>query len=136
MKKLSLSILLTILQSWIVLSAQVGNNPDTTRCYGIKELQKIADVSTKSIICNDTLLPNCQKKLQNQIKITEEKDFEISKLEKDMDIYKELRDIDQKKINTLTDEISKLERHKRWLKLGWVATSTFLTGVIVYIATR
>ena len=133
MKKLSLFTLLLILACSIRLSAQHGNNPDTVRCYGIKELQKIADVSVRGQVCNDSLLPNCKLEVEKLNALVTKKDQEISNLDKQITTHQELLKINKEKAEALKNDITRLERHKRWLKLGWVTTTSLLGGILIYM---
>jgi len=134
MKKSNLFLTLLIQLFWIHLSAQTGKPiQDTTRCYGITELQKISAGLVAGKAC-DTLLANCENKLANRDVTILEKDFEIAKLNSVDDVNKSIITEREKTIEEKKTEIKKKSRIIKWLKFGWGSSVAVLTGVCTYFA--
>jgi hypothetical protein len=134
MKKSNLFLTAVTLILWITSSAQTGKpNPDTTRCYGITELQQISAGLVAGRTC-DTLLTNCDNKLANEKALSLEKDFEIAKLNSLDDTNKSLITEREKTIESKNSEIKSKSRIIKWLKFGWGASVAVLTGVTTYFA--
>jgi len=136
MRELNLFFLLLILQCSTQLFAQVGKpNSDTIRCYGIKELQKIAATVEYANSC-DTLLSNANLQIANKDKHIEEKIFQVKNLQ-DQIVYKDTLIVNrEKKIGELNSEIIKLNEHKNMLKLAWLSTTALFSGIFLYITFR
>jgi hypothetical protein len=135
-KKSSLSLTLLILLSWTVSSAQTGVPiSDTIRCYGIRELQYIAATIRYANAC-DTLLANSKLETANREQKLAEKDIEISKLNSAGDVLEGIITVKDGDIKKLSDDNTKLERHKKWLKLGWLTSSGLFTGFILYLSIK
>ena len=137
MKELSLSFLLLILTSWIPLFAQGGNpvNSDTVKCYGIKELQNIAAVTEYANTC-DTILTGLRLRLKNKDQRIEEKILQVGNLQEQI-FYRDTLIINREnKIGELDGEIIKLTKHKKLLKLAWVSTTAFFSGIILFLSFR
>lgn len=124
-----LSILLLFSSS---SSAQGGkSSSDTIRCYGIKELQNIAATVEFANSC-DTLLSNALLRVINKDKRINEKIIQVDNLTKQISYKDTLIKNRENKIKELDDEIIKLNKHKKILKIAWVSTSAFLFGLFIF----
>lgn len=103
---------------------------DTTRCYGITELRYIANTVVELQTC-DTLLSVANTKLVNRDSLIKEKGVEISMLNKQLVLKDNIITEKDKEIKDLKDDVEKLGNHKRWLKAGWIATSTVFAILLV-----
>lgn len=116
------------------LSAQTGKqNPDTVKCYGLTELRYIASTLVEAKTC-DTLLAISNAKVFNRDSMIVEKNYEIDQLNKQLKIKDQLIELRDQEIMRLATYTEKLERHKKWLKVGWIASTTILGGAIIYLA--
>lgn len=121
---------MTSIQSY----AQTGKqNPDTVRCYGFTELQYIAASLVECRTC-DTLLALSNLKLANRDSMITEKSNQITLIQQQSELKDKRIELKDQEIARLNDLLEKAERHKKWLKIGWIATTAFLGGVIVYLA--
>ena len=132
MIKLNLCILL-ILLSWTASFAQ--SSTDTTRCYGVTDLRKIALKLTEGQQC-DTLLKIADSQLSNR-------DTSISILNKQITGYKAesslkesiiiARETELKAVNL---QLKKTQRKLLWTKVGWLSTSGCLVATSIYLLIR
>ena len=119
-----------------VSSAQAGKqSQDSTKCYTYQELQYISASLTELHAC-DLLLSIRTARLANRDSLVAEKGFEIAKLKEQHELKDKIIILKDEEILVLNKEQEKLKRHKKWLKLGWAATSTALTGFIIFLALR
>jgi hypothetical protein len=115
------------------LFAQTGKqNPDTVRCYGLTELRYIAATLVEARAC-DTLLTISNIKVANRDSMIVEKNYEIDQLNKQLRVKDQIIEIRDQEIMNLATKLEKAERHKRWLKLGWGATTLILGGIMIYL---
>lgn len=118
--------------SLIHLSAQTGKpNQDTVKCYGVTELRYIATSLVEGRAC-DTLLSLANSKLQLKDTLIQEKDIEISNLNKINGFKDQIIGRKDAEIESLNKQVAKEIRKQKLLKYGWIATSTVL-GVIILI---
>jgi hypothetical protein len=129
MIRLILLLLLT-LNNWTASYAQIGKE-DTVLCYTIDEARSIATRLLQANEC-DTL----RSLLEAEVTVLEEvivrKDSVIvndSKLLENMNSIVLLKDAE---IVDLKLTIEKDTQKKKWLKVGWISTSTILTGLLVF----
>jgi hypothetical protein len=128
----SLFTALIVLMSWTASSAQTGKpNPDTVKCYGVKELQYIAATLVEARAC-DTLLSTANAKLANRDTLIKEKDYEISQLNGQLVLKDKIIEVKEQEIKEINLHLEAAERHKKWLKFGWGSTSVILGGALVY----
>ena len=115
-------------------SAQTGKQPqDTVKCYGLTELRYIATTMVEGKTC-DTLLSIAKQKLANRDSLVQEKGYEISKLNREIRIKDSALAASANTIREINLNLESEKTKKKWLKYGWLATSVFLGGVIVYVA--
>lgn len=118
--------------SSIHLSGQTGNpSQDTIKCYGVTELKYIATGLVEGRTC-DTLLSLANSKLQLKDTLIQEKDIEISNLNKINGFKDQIIGRKDAEIESLNKQVAKEIRKQKLLKYGWIATSTVL-GVIILI---
>lgn len=115
-------------------SAQTGKQPqDTVKCYGLTELRYIASTLVEGKTC-DTLLTIAKLKLANRDILVIEKEIEISKLGREIRIKDSALTASENTIREINLNLESEKTKKKWLKYGWLATSVFLSGLIVYVA--
>jgi len=117
-------------------SAQTGKQPqDTVKCYGLTELRYIATTMVEGKTC-DTLLSIAKQKLANRDTLIQEKELEISKLNREIRIKDSAITTSENTIREINLNLDTEKTKNKWFKYGWIATSVFLGGVIVYVAGR
>lgn len=113
--------------------AQIGKlHQDTVKCYGLTELRYIATTMVEGKTC-DTLLSIAKQKLATRDTLVQEKDVEIFKLNKEIRIKDSAL---AKNANTIQEINLNLDTQKtknKWLKYGWIVSTIFLSGIILYI---
>ena len=107
-------------------------NPDTVRCYGVHELQKIAATMIKKHAC-DTLLSTAKTKLSIQDTIIKDNDKQISDFKLTNKLQQVSIDARDTAIQSLTDKYNKKQRNIKFLKFGWASTTVILGGTILYL---
>lgn len=114
--------------------AQHGKiNPDTVRCYGYTELQKIAATLVEGKAC-DTLLSISNAKLANRDSLIEEKSNEIDNLNQQLHLKDKIITLKEDTIIQLNEDLIKEARKLKWTKFGWVSTSALLSAFCFYFA--
>lgn len=132
MKKSNLFLILLILQPWTALYAQTGKPvQDTSKCFGIKELQYIASSLVEGRAC-DTLLANANKKLANRDTLLNHKQFEIDLLNKKIFYKDNIILLKDEEIAEVKLNLKKEKRRHVLTKICWIATTTFLSGGLIY----
>lgn len=124
MQKLSLFTLL-ILLSWIPLSVRSQVSSDTSRCYGVSELRKIALALTKGQH-TDSLLQICDSVCDNQKQIILLKDQQVTGLKSESTLKEFIISRKNQEIQTIQLNLDKTKRKLTWTKIGWVSTTLLL----------
>ena len=84
----------------------------------------------------DTLLSIAKQKLANRDTLIQEKELEISKLNREIRIKDSAITTSENTIREINLNLDTEKTKNKWFKYGWIATSVFLGGVIVYVAGR
>jgi hypothetical protein len=132
MTKLSFFILLILMNSTPSLEAQ---SSDTTRCYGVTDLRKIAVKLTEGQEC-DTLLKLSEIQLQNRDTTIIILNKSITGLKTESSLKESIISRKQQEIDTINLQLKKTKRQLWWTKAGWISTSVALTVGIGYFAFR
>ena len=134
MKNISLSTVLLLLLSWTASFAQTGKPiSDTTKCYGLKELQYISSSLVAGRAC-DTSLANANAKLLNRINFIKEKEVEITALNEQLSLSNKIILKKEEDIKAINLHLDKEKRKHKWTKFGWGATSVLLGALVVGVA--
>lgn len=131
MAKLNLYSILLLLISWIPLSGQPGVK-DTIKCYGLKELQQIAQTAVNLSTCGE-LLTSKKAQLANRDTLIKEKNLEIAQLNTVISVKNQQIKLREDSIATQVKIIKKLNRHKKWITAGWITTSVIQLGLLLYV---
>lgn len=115
-----------LLVNWTVLSAQPGVLKDTSRCYGLTELRKIAKTAIDLNTC-DTLLLTSKKMLANRDTLIKEKDYTITQYSLTVGIKDQMIKNREDTIAVKNTRIKKLTNQKKAILVGWSATAIILT---------
>lgn len=116
---------------WTKLSGQSGK-PDTIKCYTVPELRKIASALVKKEEC-DTLLKITNKQLRLKMEILADQDAQLVILNKESNLKEKIIGEKDLKIQSLTADLKKSERQKKWLKFGWVSTSCVFAATFIFL---
>ena len=118
--------------SLTVSYAQHGKpSQDTIKSYGVTELRYIATGLVEGKTC-DTLLSIANSKLKLKDTIINEKDIEIDNLNNISFLKDQIIDEKDLQITIVNSRLAtEIKKHK-WTKYGWLITSVFLGGVIIY----
>ena len=122
--------------SWITLSGQTGTPKDTTRCYGITELARIAAGLVNGKTCNDTLLPIAKAQLAQKDSIIKENKIQNNILSIQLSLKESIIKDKDVKIEALDLHISSLETKNKWLKFGWLGSTIAIVTTFVYLSFR
>ncbi len=123
MQKSSLFTLL-ILLSLIPLSG-ISQVSDTSRCYGVTELRKIALALTKGQHC-DTMLTICDSISENQEQIILLKDRQVANLKSESSLKESIISKKEQEKQTIQLNLDRVTRKLTWTKVGWVSTTLLL----------
>lgn len=105
--------------------------PDTVKCYGRTDLQKIATKVTRAAEC-DSLLVKTEGQNKDLLVKLDNKNSEISKLNKESSLKDTVITGQKAQIDKDEKSIKRLDRVVKALKIGWVATTVVLGGLVGY----
>lgn len=126
MKQLNLYLIVLLLANWTALSAQPGVSKDTSRCYNLTELRKIAKTAVDLHTC-DTLLANSKKMLANRDTLIKEKDYTITQYSLTVGLKDQMIKNREDTLAVRDKRIKKLTNQKKGILIGWSATAIILT---------
>jgi len=121
---------LILLLTWIQSFGQVSKvNTDTSRCYGVRELQEIAARLNDADECEERLVI-----AEEKIKVKEEtillKNKEIQLKDEEIHLGNAIIVKKDDQIQLLTKDLNKEKKRHKFTKLGWATTSIVLSAVI------
>lgn len=122
-----------VLTLWILLSATTGRaqtSSDTVKCFGKSELRKIAVVIVKKQQC-DSLLSITNRQLSLKMQILADADAQLILLKKEGAARESIIANKQEQIQSLTTDLKRSERKRKFTKLLWAGTSVIMGGVII-----
>lgn len=134
-KSVLFTVTLLLLNLTALYGQQLKSNPDTIKCYGITELKAIAAGLTHGEEC-DTLLIIANYKIKFKDSIIGTLDNEVLNLNK-ICIYKQdMLNNAQEDLKSVNLHLKKEIRRNNWTKVGWIATTVFLSGLVTYLIVR
>lgn len=124
-----------ILFNLTVLSATSQVSSDTVRCYGVKELRKIAEALVKGKEC-DTLLKISEAQILNRDSVIVEKNRIIKTYQSESSLKEAIISEKNHQIDTINLQLKQTKRKLFFIKLGWLTSSVALTAGVVYFGFR
>jgi len=131
MRQLNLYLIQLLLINWTASFAQLGVSKDTSRCYGLTELRKIAKTAVDLHTC-DTLLANSKNMLANRDTLIKEKDYTIAQYSLTVGLKDQQIKNREDSLAVKERRISKLNDQKKWIKVGWISTAILEAALIIY----
>jgi uncharacterized protein (DUF3084 family) len=131
MRQLNLYLIQLLLINWTASFAQHGVSKDTSRCYGLTELRKIAKTAVDLNTC-DTLLSNSKKMLANRDTLIKEKDYTITQYSLTVGIKDQIIKNREDTLAVRDKKIKKLHNQKKAILVGWAATAILEAALIIY----
>lgn len=122
---------LLILISLIPLSGRSQVSSDTVKCYGVKQLQKIADKLVQGQEC-DTLLKVADLQLANRDSVIKTKDKDIAGYKAESSLKESIISVKEQKIQTIDLQLKSTKRRLVATKAGWLLTTLALSVSTVY----
>jgi len=126
--KLSLCILL-ILQNWTASYAQ--SSSDTSKCYGVTNLRKIALKLTQGQEC-DTLLKLADSVIVNRNITIDLLNDNIQGYKMESSLKESIISRKQQEIDTINLQLKKTKQQLWLTKAGWLLTTLGLSATTVY----
>ncbi len=112
------------------LSAQQSKEKsDTSKCYNLAELQKLAAILTDCEAC-DTLLNVAYFKIKNREELIKEKQDEIYHLNNQHFLKDQIIKVKDSTIESLTNDVESLTTQRTFLTIGWGSTTVLLGGLL------
>jgi hypothetical protein len=112
------------------LSAQQSKEKsDTSKCYNLAELQKLAAILTDCEAC-DTLLNVAYFKIKNREELIKEKQDEIYHLNNQHFLKDHIIKEKESTIESLTNDVESLTTQRTFLTIGWGSTTILLGGLL------
>jgi len=112
------------------LSAQQSKEKsDTSKCYNLAELQKLAAILTDCEAC-DTLLNVAYFKIKNREELIKEKQDEIYHLNNQHFLKDHIIKEKESTIESLTNDVKSLTTQRTFLTIGWGSTTILLGGLL------
>jgi hypothetical protein len=112
------------------LSAQQSKEKsDTSKCYNLAELQKLAAILTDCEAC-DTLLNVAYFKIKNREELIKEKQDEIYHLNNQHFLKDNIIKEKESTIESLTNDVKSLTTQRTFLTIGWGSTTVLLGGLL------
>jgi predicted nucleotide-binding protein len=112
------------------LSAQQSKEKsDTSKCYNLAELQKLAAILTDCEAC-DTLLNVAYFKIKNREELIKEKQDEIYHLNNQHFLKDQIIKEKESTIESLTNDVESLTTQRTFLTIGWGSTTILLGGLL------
>ncbi len=112
------------------LSAQQSKEKsDTSKCYNLAELQKLAAILTDCETC-DTLLNVAYFKIKNREELIKEKQDEIYHLNNQHFLKDQIIKEKESTIESLTNDVESLTTQRTFLTIGWGSTTVLLGGLL------
>jgi hypothetical protein len=112
------------------LSAQQSKEKsDTSKCYNLAELQKLAAILTDCEAC-DTLLNVAYFKIKNREELIKEKQDEIYHLNNQHFLKDHIIKEKESTIESLTNDVESLTTQRTFLTIGWGSTTVLLGGLL------
>jgi predicted nucleotide-binding protein len=112
------------------LSAQQSKEKsDTSKCYNLAELQKLAAILTDCEAC-DTLLNVAYFKIKNREELIKEKQDEIYHLNNQHFLKDQIIKEKESTIESLTNDVESLTTQRTFLTIGWGSTTVLLGGLL------
>jgi predicted nucleotide-binding protein len=112
------------------LSAQQSKEKsDTSKCYNLAELQKLATILTDCEAC-DTLLNVAYFKIKNREELIKEKQDEIYHLNNQHFLKDQIIKEKESTIESLTNDVESLTTQRTFLTIGWGSTTVLLGGLL------
>jgi len=106
---------------------------DTVKCYGVKQLQKIATKLVAGQEC-DTLLKISNEQVINRDSTITLKDIQAKGYIAESMLKESIISHHEIAISNLTADLKKTNRKLKWTKFGWVTTSLLMTVAVSYFA--
>lgn len=128
MIKLS-SLVVLLLLNWTVLSGQ--SFTDTTKCYGVTDLRKIAVKLTQGQQC-DTLLKIANSQISNRDSVIALKDKTIAGYKTESSLKESIISVHKQEIDTINLQLKKTKRKLWFTKAGWMLTTLVLSASTGY----
>ena len=128
MIKLNLCILLILLSS-IALFSQ--SSADTSRCYGVTDLRKIALKLTEGQEC-DTLLKIADSQLSNRDTTIVYLNEVISGFKQESSLKESIILARETELKAVNLQLKKTKRKLVFTKAGWLLTTLSLTSTTIY----
>jgi len=119
------------------LFGQESKTKDTLTCYNNTDMQLIAAVSIFADECDSLLKIKIQEALSADVTIEAlqneslAKDSVIYHTEKVVKFKEDIITGKDQEIKDLRNVLSNKDRRSKWLKIGWISTSAFLSGLLV-----
>jgi hypothetical protein len=105
---------------------------DTTKCYGVTTLRKIAMTLTKGQHC-DTLLKLSELQIQNRDTTILMLNKNITGLKTESSLKESIISRKQQEIDTINLQLEETQRQLWWTKAGWVSTTLGLLTLSGYL---
>lgn len=112
--------------SW-TLSLEAQSN-DTTRCYGVTTLRKIAVTLMKGQHC-DTLLKLSELQIQNRDTTIGILNTTITSLKIESSLKETIISRKQQEIDTINLQLKQTKRKLFWTRTGWFTTTIGILGI-------
>jgi len=126
--KLSLCILL-ILQNWTASYAQ--SSSDTSKCYGVTNLRKIALKLTQGQEC-DTLLKLADSVIVNRNITIDLLNDNIQGYKMESSLKESIISRKQQEIDSVNLQLKSVNRKLSWTKFGWGSSTLILSVALAY----
>ena len=116
----------------MISTASYGQqSSDTTRCYGVTTLRKIAITLTKGQHC-DTLLKLSELQIQNRDTTIVLLNKSITGLKSESSLKESIISRKQQEIDSVNLQLKKTKRNLWLTKAGWLLTTLGLSATTVY----
>jgi hypothetical protein len=118
----------------MISTASYGQqSSDTTRCYGVTTLRKIAITLTKGQHC-DTLLKLSELQIQNRDTTIVLLNKSITGLKSESSLKESIISRKQQEIDSVNLQLKSVNRKLSWTKFGWGSSTLILSVALAYAA--
>ena len=122
-----------VLISWTASFSQVS--ADTTKCYDVTILKKIAFKLTEGQRC-DTLLSICDSQIANRDSVIMFKDIVIDGFESESSLKESIILAKKEELRVVNLQLKKTKTKLAWTKAGWLSTTIALSASSIYLLVR